>query len=76
MKPRIPGFNLLESRRTGNVRGGIAMYIRSSLKIEIQETNEFAILARLALPDSSRANIASVYLPPRASKAYKDIKET
>jgi exonuclease III len=32
--PNLEGFNLIESRRTGCSRGGLAIYVRKPLQIE------------------------------------------
>jgi exonuclease III len=33
-QPKLEGFNLIESRRNGCSRGGLALYVRKPLQIE------------------------------------------
>jgi hypothetical protein len=62
--PTLNGFTLIESRRSGCTRGGLAMYIRKPLKIESTQCNEYGIFTKLLLPNSTRINILNIYIPP------------
>jgi exonuclease III len=62
--PCIEGFQLVESRRPGNSRGGLATYVRKHLKIETNTYNEYGILTKIILPNSTRINVINIYLPP------------
>jgi exonuclease III len=67
IKPNIPGFNLIEERRDKGHRGGIAVYVRTQLHIEVTKANEYAIYTRIMLPDSMRFNLVTTYIPPATS---------
>ena len=41
-KWEIPGFRLLEQRRVGGTRGGIAILVRNSLPVLQHKGNEYA----------------------------------
>jgi exonuclease III len=75
IKPTIPGYTLLEERRANSNRGGIAMYISKSLKVEAHHCNEYISHARVILHDSTKVNIANVYLPPTTSLTKRNIDE-
>jgi exonuclease III len=66
----------VEQRRPQGTRGGIATYIRKSLKVESTLGNEYCLLTKLILPNSQRINIVNVYLPPTSSLTRRDITET
>jgi exonuclease III len=63
----LEGFTVIESRRAGSTRGGVAIFIRKLLKIETTQCNEYGIFTKLLLPNSTRINIINVYLPPYQS---------
>lgn len=50
--PHIAGYRLLEQRRQIGTRGGLATYIRKSLKVETTIGNEYCIHTKLILPNS------------------------
>ena len=60
----MEGFYLIESRRPGNARGGLATYVKKPLYIESHTQNEYGILAKITLPNSTRINVINIYLPP------------
>lgn len=74
--PSIPGYNLVEQRREQGTRGGIAIYIRNKLKIVKEVGNEYAQVVQLKLPDSSKVNIANIYVPPASSLSRRKIDES
>ena len=62
--PDLEGFTLVESRRNGSTRGGLAIYVRKPLKIENTSHNEYGIFIKILLPNSTRINIFNLYIPP------------
>jgi exonuclease III len=72
--PTLDGFTLVESRRAGSTRGGLAIYVRKPLQIEAQHSNEYGMLLKLLLPNSTRINIINVYIPPYTSLLKRNIK--
>jgi hypothetical protein len=73
--PDLDGFRLIESRRSEGTRGGIATYIRKPLQVENTQTNEYGILVKLLLPNSTRINIFNIYIPPASSLRKRNITE-
>lgn len=73
--PILDGFTLIESRRPGSTRGGLATYIRKPIKIESSHTNEYSIHTKLILPNSTRINIINIYIPPTTSLKKRNITE-
>jgi exonuclease III len=63
----LPGFTVIESRRSGCTRGGLAIYVRKPLQIESTQHNEYGIFVKLLLPNSTRINITNIYIPPYQS---------
>jgi hypothetical protein len=51
------------------------MYISKSLKVEAHYSNEYISHARVILHDSTRVNIANVYIPPTTSLTKRSIDE-
>lgn len=74
--PTIPGYSLSEQRRETGKRGGIAIYTSNKLKIVRADGNEYAQTVQLQLPDSTKINIANVYLPPAMSLQKRKIAES
>jgi exonuclease III len=73
--PAIPGYKVVEQRRTQGAHGGLATYYRQSLKLETTQGNEYGLSTKLILPTSQRINIINVYIPPTSSLARRDITE-
>jgi exonuclease III len=74
--PAIPGYHLVEKRRTIGAHGGLATYYRKSLKLELTEGNEYGLYTKLILPTSERLSVINVYMPPTSSLGRRDITET
>ena len=73
--PDLDRFQLIESRRSGSTRGGIATYIRKPIQLENTQSNEYGILVKLLLPNSTRINIFNIYIPPTSSLRKQNITE-
>ena len=73
--PNLEGFTLVESRRNGSTRGGLAIYVRKPLKIENTSHNEYGIFIKILLPNSTRINIFNIYIPPYQSLLKRHIQQ-
>ena len=67
LAPTLDGYALVEKRRPASTRGGLATYIKKPIKIESSNANEYGILTKLILPNSTRINIVNIYIPPTTS---------
>jgi exonuclease III len=67
LAPTLDGYTVVEKRRAGSTRGGLATYIRKPIKIESSNANEYGIHTKITLPNSTRINIVNIYIPPTTS---------
>lgn len=73
--PELPGFKVVEARRSQGARGGIATFFRQQFQLEASIGNEYGQLTKLILPNSQRINVVNVYLPPTSSLTRRGIAE-
>ena len=70
-----PGFQVWEQRRQTASKGGIAILVRRGLVVERSEGNEYAQVAQIKLPDSTRLYVVNVYLPPAYNLQQRGVVE-
>lgn len=71
----VPGFSVHEQRRCDTTGGGLAVLVRTSLKVLETTGNEYAQQVQLGLPDGTKLVVNNVYLPPQQSLSRRDIDE-